>query len=184
LNLRMILLVGLIVAAAVLRVVPHPWNFAPVTAIALLGGACFPRAWHAFAVCLGVMVLSDIALSFRPEYPLFYADMVFVYAAFAAVVAMGLWLRRRRRLLPVAGMTLAASVQFFIVTNFGVWAMSTMYPHTLSGLGQAYAAGIPFFRNALAGDLLFTLGLFGFYALLERTITVHARRRAAVDVHA
>ena len=180
-NLRLLILLGLIVAAAATRLIEHPWNFAPVTAIALLGGACFSRPWHAFAVCLTVMLLSDLLLSLRPEVPLFYPDVVFVYAAFGIVVAMGLPLRRHRRLLPVAAMALLASCQFFLTTNLGVWLVGGLYPRTLAGLGECYIAAIPFFRNALAGDLLFTLGLFGIYALARRAVPGPERHPAAAE---
>jgi hypothetical protein len=36
-----------------------------------------------------------------------------------------------------------------------------MYPKTVSGLMTCYAAGLPFFRRTLAGDMLFTAVMFG-----------------------
>ena len=40
-----------------------------------------------------------------------------------------------------------------------------MYPKTLAGLVTCYAAGLPFFRRALAGDMLFTAVMFGLPAI-------------------
>ncbi|MCC7248139.1 MAG: hypothetical protein IT473_05905, partial [Lysobacter sp.] len=57
-----LLLVGMILLAALSRLLPHPPNFSPVEAIALFGGAYFAhRAW-AVAVPLIAMLVSDIAL--------------------------------------------------------------------------------------------------------------------------
>jgi hypothetical protein len=69
------------------------------------------------------------------------------------------WLR-------VGGAALASSISFFIVSNFGVWAAWNMYPKTLPGLMTCYAAGLPFFRHTLAGDMLFTAVAFGLPALV------------------
>ena len=68
-----------------------------------------------------------------------------------------------------------ASLQFFLVTNFGVWLMWSMYPHTPTGLLGCYEAGLPFFRNQLVGDLGFAAVLFGLHAWLARTYFVQER---------
>jgi len=59
---------------------------------------------------------------------------------------------------------------FFVVTNFGTWAVSGMYPMTLAGLAACYLAAIPFFQNTVVGDLFYSGVLFGGFALLERAI--------------
>ena len=69
---------------------------------------------------------------------------------------------------------LAASILFFVVTNFGVWALDSLYPRTLEGLVICYVAAIPFFANTLAGTLFYTAVLFGGFALAERKIAVFA----------
>ena len=43
-----------------------------------------------------------------------------------------------------------------------------MYPQNLQGLLQGYVAGLPFFRNTLTGDILYTALLFGGFALAEK----------------
>ena len=69
-------------------------------------------------------------------------------------------------------MTLAGSVLFFVWTNFGVWAFWNLYPHTLEGLVACYTAAIPFFRNTLLGDVVYSTALFGGFALAERFLPV------------
>src|SRR6202034_1868076 len=82
-----------------------------------------------------------------------------------AILWLGTQLRENSSWLRVAGAALASSVSFFVVSNFAVWACWSMYPKTLAGLMTCYAAGIPFFRRGVAGDLLFSAVMFGLPAL-------------------
>jgi len=158
---RAIALISLVLAAAASRLVPHPWNLTSIAAMALFGGAYFQDRRLAFAVPLGALFLSDLVLGL-------YSGMGVVYGSFALIVGIGLWLRPRRRPALIAGAALTSSVLFFILTNFGVWASGLLYPKTWAGLVACYTAALPFFRNGLEGDLLYTLILFGGFALLER----------------
>lgn len=153
-SLVVVLPYGLIAAGAVLRVVPHPANFAPIGAMALFGGAVLPGAW-AFAVPLAAVFLSDLVLGF-------YAGWVWVYASFALIVVIGMTLRARRTPLRIAGAALASSVLFFVVTNLGEW-FGPLYPHTAAGLRADFIAAIPFFRNTALSDLVYSLAFFGIY---------------------
>jgi hypothetical protein len=72
--------------------------------------------------------------------------------------------------LRVGGAAVASSVLFFLITNFGTWTLSGMYPMTASGLAACYVAAIPFFQNTIAGDLFYSGLLFGGFALLERAV--------------
>jgi hypothetical protein len=147
---------GLIAAAMLLRLAPHPPNFQPIDALALFGGAVLP-GWWAFAVPLGAVALSDAALGF------YGAGMIWVYAAYLVIVVVGrAALRRRRSPLGVAGGALASAVIFYAITNFGEWT-GPLYPHTLGGLAASYIAAIPFFRNTVLSDVGYTLALFGLH---------------------
>jgi hypothetical protein len=84
------------------------------------------------------------------------------------VAALGLVLQRKKTLLTVAGTVLIASVLFFVVTNFAVWAMDGMYPMTFEGLVVCFTAAIPFFHWTLLGDACFATVLFGGFALVEQ----------------
>jgi len=146
----------LIVVAAFSRLLPHPANFTPLGAIALFGGVYLDKR-YAVAIPLVAMLASDYFLGF-------YQGMYWVYGSFLLVCAVGLWLRSHKSVLVVLGGTLASSVIFFVVTNFGVWLPpGTMYAASWSGLVECYVAAIPFFRNSVAGDLIFVALLFGAY---------------------
>jgi len=160
---RLTALLSAIIAAAALRLVPHPPNFSPIDAMALFSGAYLGRRWLAFVGPLTALLLSDLVLGF-------YAGMWVQYVAVALVVLIAWGALKRVSILRVGGAVVASSVLFFLVTNFGTWALSGMYPLTASGLAACYAAAIPFFQNTVAGDLFFSGLLFGGFALLERAL--------------
>lgn len=162
---RFLVLVGLILAAAASRLIPHPPNFSPIGAMALFGGACFTQKRWAFVVPLAALCLSDLLLGS-------YRLMPIVYGSFALIVCLGFWLRRHRTALPIAGATLTSSVLFFVLTNFGVWALGSLYPKTADGLVACYVAAIPFFQNTLLGDAAYATVLFGGLALVEQSFPV------------
>ena len=162
-NSRIVALLSAIVVAAVLRLVPHPANFTPIGAMALFSGAYLGRRGLAFAAPLGAMVLSDAVLGF-------YSGFWITYVAVALIVAVGFLALSRLSVLRIAGAAIASSVLFFLVSNFGTWAASGMYPHTLAGLSACYVAAVPFFQNTVAGDLFYTALLFGGFHLAELTM--------------
>ncbi len=168
---RAMLLIGMIAAAAALRLLPHPSNFTPIGALALFAGAHFDDKRWAFIVPLAAMFLSDILIGFHGQMPV-------IYGAFAVIVCMGFVLREKRTALRVTGASLAAATFFFIVSNFAVWAFDGLYPMTFQGLVTCYVAAIPFFQNWLAGTLLYSAALFGGFALLEAKLPVLAPARS------
>lgn len=150
-----------ILLAALSRLLPHPPNVAPITALALFGGAYLSRG-YSFIVPAAAMLISDYFLGF-------HSGMVWVYGSFFAIGVMGLGLHRKRSVSRLAVASLSGSVLFFVVTNFGVWVSSQVtYPKTLMGLLECYAAAIPFFRNTLLGDAFYVSVLFGCFELVRR----------------
>ena len=170
-NVRVFALLSAILTAAALRLVPHPPNFTPIGAMALFSGAYLGRKGLAFVAPLAAMLLSDAILGF-------HSGMPFVYASVALIVLIGSLVASRITAMTVVGAALASSVLFFIVTNFGTWLVSGMYPLTGGGLAACYVAAIPFFQNTAVGDLFYCAVLFGGFALLERAVP-RLRPRAA-----
>lgn len=157
---RLIALLSAILGAVALRLVPHPPNFSPIDAMALFSGAYLGRRVLAFAAPLGALLLSDLVLGF-------YHGQATVYFSVALIVMIGMVALTRRTPLRIGAAGIAGSVLFFVITNFGMWLFSGIYPRTLVGLEACYVAAIPFFRNTLAGDLFYTVLLFGGFALAE-----------------
>ena len=62
--------------------------------------------------------------------------------------------------------TLGSSIIFFLVTNFALFYPTMLYPHTVQGIMASYTAGIPFLKNAVIGDLIYSGILFAGYELV------------------
>jgi hypothetical protein len=154
---------ALVVLAAVLRIVPHPMNLAPIGAMALFSGSVFKEKWMKFAFPLAALFAGDLAIGLHSLIPI-------VYMSFLLSVCIGMWVGEKRNVPRIAGATLFGSIQFFLITNFAVWVVFTTYPKSFAGLLACYAAGIPLFWNTLAGDVLYAAFLFGGYALAERFV--------------
>jgi hypothetical protein len=157
---RTTLVFAIIVLAAALRLAPHPWNFTPVGAIALFAGAMVRDRRLAFLFPLLVMFATDALIGFNTFSPL-------VYSSFLISVGIGRFLSHKRNFLRIGGAMFLGALQFFMITNFGVWAFLNSYPRSGAGLAACYLAGIPFFWNTLAGDTVYATLLFGGFALAE-----------------
>jgi hypothetical protein len=171
---------GLAVVAGLLRLFPHPWNFVPMGAIGIFAGARMRGGW-AWLVPLLVRAGTDLALSSKYEgYPIFDP---FVYGSYVACVLLGRLLTRTSSPWPILGMGVASSILFFLVTNFGAWIQwPHVYPdRSLTGLLEAYEAGIPFYRGTFLGDLLYTPLLFGADAVVVRLLTTKSEQPVPTD---
>ncbi|MEW5799487.1 MAG: DUF6580 family putative transport protein [Bacteroidota bacterium] len=161
-NSRMQLVVGtaLVVLAALSRLIPHPMNFAPITAIALFGGMYFDKRF--------APVLPFLALLISDYFIGFYDGIMWVYGSFIVSVGTGMWLKSRKSVPVIAAATVANSILFFVISNFGVWYSELLYPRTFAGLVECYTLALPFFRNTLAGDLFYVAVMFGAYEILMK----------------
>jgi hypothetical protein len=177
--IRTIVILAMIAVAAALRVMPHPWNFTPVGAMALFSGAVIKNRRVALLFPLIALFAGDIFIGFHKLMPL-------VYASFLIDVALGYWIRDHRTLARIGGITLLGAVQFFLVTNFGVWALLDGFPHTAAGLIACYFAGLPLLLNTLTGDAFYAMLFFGSFSLAERLFPVlrHTTPHPAATAHA
>ena len=158
---NLLAITSIILLAVISRVIPHPPNFAPITAIALLGSVYYKNKWQSIFIPIIIMFVSDLIIGLHGTIP-------FVYGAFLLITLVGFWLKKHFSYKNLLIVTLLSSVSFFLITNFGVWLVYDMYPKTFSGLIEAYVMAIPFFRNTLLGDLLYTSVLFGAVELMKR----------------
>jgi hypothetical protein len=159
---RTILILGMILFAAIMRIVPHPWNLTPVGAMALFSGAVIRNRVMAFVFPSLAMLAGDFFIGFHILMPV-------VYVSFVISTALGFWVRDRRSGVRVGGVVLLGAIQFFLITNLGVWMFLNSYPKTFAGLMACYAAGVPFFWNTLAGDVCYSALLFSGLFLAERS---------------
>ena len=157
---RFLMLTGMILVAALIRLLPHPPNFAPIAAMALFGGAYFNKKAFAFVIPLAALFLTDLFLGF-------HNTMWAVYLGFILIVGLGMIMLKKKSVLTVILASVSASVLFFVLTNFAFWATDTLYPTNLTGLAACYTAAIPFFHNTLIGDLFYTGVMFGLFELVK-----------------
>ncbi|MBK7410783.1 MAG: hypothetical protein IPL49_15660 [Saprospirales bacterium] len=170
-TLRFALLAGLILFAAITRILPHPNNVTPVSSMALFGAAYFGRKYLAFLVPLLALWLSNLFLD-NVVYSAYYDGFTWfsqpaVFVSFLLIIGLGWLALKKVSPLRLIGASLSASLLFFLVSNFGVWLQGGMYPQSFSGLMMCYAAGLPFFRNTVLGDLFFVSVLFGAFEWVQ-----------------
>jgi hypothetical protein len=155
-KIRDITILSLIVLAVLTRLIPHPPNVAPITAIALFGGSRFNDKKMAFLLPLLCMFISDIFLGFSVITP-------FVYLSFMMISYIGINSKKISN-----GTILGSSTLFFLLTNFGVWMLG--YPFTLAGLVSCYTMALPFFVNTIIGDLFFTHALSYSFSTIKKKL--------------
>ena len=145
-----------VVFGVALRLLPHPDNFTPVTAIALFSGVMLSGAL-ALTVPMIVMIASDLVIGVHSLYWL-------TWGSFLIVTFLGLWIRKNPASSKIFLGTLAGSIFFFIATNLGVFLFEGMYPLTWTGLAECFTRAIPFFRNSLVGDFVYAFVFFSAFA--------------------
>ena len=131
----------IIIFGVICRLIPHPPNFSPVTAIALFGGLNFSDKRIAFSIPLVVLFLSDLILGIS-------MINLFVYTGFLTIVFLG----TKIKTIKFENIILSSFI-FFLISNFGVWIIG--YPKNIEGLILCYTMAIPFFGYSIAGDLFF-----------------------------
>ncbi|NLL27907.1 MAG: hypothetical protein GX259_03860 [Bacteroidales bacterium] len=185
-TLRISTITLFILFAAFSRLIPHPPNFAPIGAMALFGAAYFSQRYLAFIIPIISMWLSDLVINnvvFAHYFNGFvwaYDGFYWTYGAFIIISLVGFVLLKKVNPQRLIVSSLAASVLFFIISNFGVWASGMMYPKNISGLMACYIAGIPFFKNTLLGDLVYCTAMFGIFEIMQYKIPKLRENKVAV----
>ncbi len=152
----------IIFCGALFRFLPHPPNFAPIAAMALFAGAYMDKK-YAFFIPFIAMFVSDIFLGFHNTMP-------FVYVSFFLVGVLGMMLKKHSKPQMVIAAAFVSSLLFFVITNIGVWLSSGLYEQNTKGLAEAFVLAIPFFKNTLMGDLLFTSAFFALFEFFKATL--------------
>lgn len=167
----LILVLVAAVVAALLRFVPAPIaNFSALGALALLAGTVIRPIWLAMLIPLTCRAVTDLVLELKTGYG-FHDDWMFVYGAYALICVMGRAVQPRGLKAPLGGV--ASAIVFFLVSNFGFWLVFAggegLYAKTFSGLLECYAAGLPFIRGTLAGNVLFSCVFFAALHFVEQS---------------
>lgn len=161
--------VAMILAAALSRIAFYPLNFSPVIAMALFGGAVIKDKKIAFALPLLAMFISDVLFEVTNIAPGFWGwGQLVGYGIFALITVFGFQLKKIN-VLNVAGFSIASSCIFFLLSNTSVWIFdTTSYAQNFGGWINCLAAGVPFLKNGLAADLVYSAVFFGGFVLLQK----------------
>ena len=147
----------LVILGITSRLVVHTPQFTALLAVTFFGGM-YLKGKQALWMPLVVMAVSDLFLGFHDT-------MFFTWGSIALISCLGFYLRNRKSWMSVLGGSVAASVIFFVITNFGAW-LSPLYPHTLAGLQSCYINAIPFYRTTLTSTVVFSMLLYVSYEYL------------------
>ena len=154
-NKKILFITLFIIVAALMRLIPHPPNFVPITAIAIFAGVKLNNIKIAYAIPISIMLISDLFIGF-------YSISLFVYLAFILIITYSSFIKKYS----IKNIILS-SVIFFIITNFGVWLMGG-YPKSIEGLVLCYTMAIPFFTNSIIADLFFSAILYYGFEQIEK----------------
>jgi len=156
--------IGLTVLSALGRLVPHAPNVTPLGGSCLFAGSTIP-GFVAYLLPLAVMIATD------PFVGGYTRTSPVIYACFMLSVWIGRRMLTRVSPMRVGAAAFLCSLQFFVFTNLAMWIVNStgshpMYAADISGLLACYTMALPFWGRTLAGDLLYSAGLFGAYSLL------------------
>lgn len=147
-------------------------NFSPIGAMALFGGAYFSQRGKAMGFPLLTLLVSDIILqqTVFSEYSngLLYSGWYWVYGAFALMAITGRLLMKKVSAGSVLLSAFVCTMIHWIVTDFGVWLGSNIYPQTAAGFGACLVAAIPFELNFIGGTLVYGILMFGAFEWLQQ----------------
>jgi len=163
----------LVVLAAILKVITYPNSFNPIIAIALFSGAVITDKKIAFAMPLLAMFAADLMLEIFNIAPGFYGiGQLGNYAALLFVTVLGFNLKKIN-VINVAGFSIAASLLFFFLSNTNAFIFDSfhLYERSFKGWVDCIVAGLPFLKNRIPTDLIFSGLLFGGYIFLFRRAT-------------
>lgn len=162
--------------AAFTRLFPHYPNFTAIGAVAIFGGSVIKDKKLGFLLPLAALFISDVCLQIFTDVKGFYGKgQFFVYGAFMLITWLATYIRKTN-FANIAFACVWSGLIFFLISNFGQWLWSTLYPKTLQGLAMGYWAGIPFYKgeffgsfllNSIMGNLFYSALLFGLYHALS-----------------
>lgn len=167
----------LIILATATRLLPHQANFTAMGAVALVAGAYLARRW-AISLTVVAMLVSDALIGFY-DLPV----MLTVYGSLIAASMIGRRVGKNVWWGGVAGGSLAGSLLFYLATNWAVWQFTAMYPHTAAGLATSFVSALPFFRNSLLSDLMWSGALFSCAEFFRRGYWRRHPLTTAVPLH-
>jgi len=157
--------ISLILILTFARLIPHPPNFTPIIAVAIVSGYFFKNLNLSILTLLIAMLMSDLFIGF-------YENMIFVYVSLLIITFTFYKISNKINFKNLFVYGFAGSLIFFIISNFGVWALGSPgldnlpYEKSLAGLIECYIFAIPFFGNTFLSTLIFAYPAIFIYKFL------------------
>jgi hypothetical protein len=164
--------ISLILILALARLIPHPPNFTPIIAVAIMSGYFFKNINLSFLALIVAMLVSDLFIGF-------YENVIFVYASLLLITFIFYKISNKINFKNLFICGFAGSLIFFVVSNFGVWALGGLgvndlaYEKSLEGLIECYILAIPFFGNTFLSTVIFAYPAIFIY----KSLTVRSSSR-------
>ena len=155
--------ISLILILTFSRLIPHPPNFTPIIAMAIMSGYFFRNIYLSLFVMLFSMLLADVFIGF-------YYNMIFVYLTLFLITFIFFNISNKIKSKNLLICSLTGSLIFFIFSNFGVWFLGNLYEKSLTGLVECYILAIPFFLNTLLSTIFFSYSSFIFFNIFEKKL--------------
>ena len=145
--------ISLILILAFARLIPHPPNFTPIIAVAIMSGYLFRNIYLSFATLIITMLLADSFIGF-------YDNIFFVYVALLFIVYIFYKIGSKINFKNLFLFSIFGSFIFYLISNFGVWYFGSLYEKNFNGLIECYFLAIPFFKNTLISTIIFSYASF------------------------
>lgn len=142
----------IIVFGLLSRLIPHPPNFSPINSVFLFSSLKLKKR-NAILIPLLIMFISDVFLGL-------HSTMFFVYGSFIITYILGHYFKEKINIFTLFFLSLTSSIIFFVITNFGVFLLFNMYPHSIKGLLDCYLMALPFFQNTFFSDLFYNYSFY------------------------
>ena len=174
---------ALAVASRFLILINPSWaNFSPLSSMALFAGAYALNQkqaliWSILPIWISNLILNNVVY---PQYfDGFSWGFDFIHLSiFAGIALLG---AKISNLSSFVGANVISVLGFFILSNFAVWAgdvigygfkagNAVVYAKDFSGLVTCYAAALPFLKNAIISQFVFSAVLFGGFELVKNKV--------------
>ena len=136
--------IGIFLALAASRFIPHPPNFTSLLALsfyvpAILGIRFIPALVLSF-------LITDLIIGFHGLTLFTWGSVIII-----GLISKFFLLNSVNRILGA----LIGAFLFYLITNFGVWTFG-IYGYSLEGLIACYTLALPFFGNTIVSTLIFS----------------------------
>ena len=156
--------IGLILILAISRLIPHPPNFTPVIAVAIMSSCFFKNINLSIIILTLSMLLSDLFIGL-------YYNIIFVYFSLILITIVFFKLSKKINYKTLFIFSFFGSLIFYIISNFGVWMLGNLYEKNINGLINCYVLAIPFFKNTFLSTTLFSYGAYFAQNFYKRKLT-------------